>query len=675
MVKSPYARPVVSQPPMLVAALGSVARGLHVFPCEPQSKHPRWKEWQHRATTSEAKICQWWTQRDAVDNNELDNPAIATGLSNLVILDEDTLGEVVRLFETKGWTLPETFTVLTSKGRHYYFAHDHAEDRIGNVGVLKKDGFNVDIRGDGGQVLAPGAVHASGVTYRVENDLPVAPLPGPLRDLLLSSRSSQTAGAREVTGEVTEAKNADAEERWGGYRDRVFADEVKRLDDLPKPWSSGAGWDTTTYEVACNLLQYANSPWFPATVAEVVGRLTTHAPTDTEWTLAQVVAKIESARQTVNGKSRPEPSREHDPAPTPKATSDLLEQAVTRERVAQEARAIVAEERQLKRFTLPAPLRTLADELAMPVEDEVWSVERLLPAGGNLLIAAGYKTGKTTLIQNLVRSLVDGEPFLDEFETTKLSGRVALFNLELTRAQQVRWLRDSGIGHTEQVVLSHLRGLSGVLTTQTGRNWITEQLKRNEVEFWVLDPLARAMSGIDENSNTEVGLFLEQLDEIKSRAGVQELALVAHTGRGAPDAPARARGATRVNDWADVNLTMVKDGNEVRSFTAEGRDVLEGKTRLTYDPATRRLAVLKGAELQRASVSGLVGEVVSVARPFGLKGASGNDLDKGVKGKAEVVREARAEAIRLGLLRVDNSGTWPRFVAVEAPVPVQEKAF
>lgn len=369
-----------------------------------------------------------------------------------------------------------------------------------------------------------------------------------------------------------------------------------------------------------------------------------------------------NARRLREAESGREPWNPHETT-TDAAQQSALDRAVERERATQEARAIVAEERQLKRFRQPEEFRSLSDELELPTVEDEWRIDGLLPAGGNLLIAAGFKTGKTTLIQNLVRSLVDREPFLGQFPTVPLDGRVALMNFELTRAQQVRWLSESGIGNSGQVMLAHLRGQSGILTTGTGREWVTQQLRSNEVEFWVVDPLARAASGVDENSNTEMGLFLEQLDEIKANAGVRELVLVTHTGRTTPDSPARARGATRVNDWADVNLTMVKDSKEVRSFTAEGRDVLVGKTRLSYDPATRRMAVLGEEELLMEAASGLVAEVVAVAAAGGPEGVSGNQLETTIKGRAVAIREARSLAIAQGLLREDTSGRWPRFVA------------
>jgi RecA-family ATPase len=45
-----------------------------------------------------------------------------------------------------------------------------------------------------------------------------------------------------------------------------------------------------------------------------------------------------------------------------------------------------------------------------------------------------------------------------------------------------------------------------------------------------VDPFARAFSG-EENSNSEVGRFLEALDVVKQRAGVKDLILTTHMGR------------------------------------------------------------------------------------------------------------------------------------------------
>jgi hypothetical protein len=91
---------------------------------------------------------------------------LATGeVSGLVVLDidpkhggEDSLDNLL----VKHGKLPETAEVLTGgDGRHIYFRHPGVELR-NSAGVV---GPGLDIRGDGGYVVAPGSTHISGKTY------------------------------------------------------------------------------------------------------------------------------------------------------------------------------------------------------------------------------------------------------------------------------------------------------------------------------------------------------------------------------------------------------------------------------------------------------------------------------------------------------------------------------
>jgi hypothetical protein len=103
------------------------------------------------ATTDEATITHWWT--DMPDANI----GIATGaVSGLVVLDVDGEGGEASLaaLEREHGPLPETPTVLTGKGRHLYFSHP---------GVAVPSRVHVapglDVRGDGGYVVAPPSSH------------------------------------------------------------------------------------------------------------------------------------------------------------------------------------------------------------------------------------------------------------------------------------------------------------------------------------------------------------------------------------------------------------------------------------------------------------------------------------------------------------------------------------
>lgn len=141
-----------------------------------------------------------------VEDLEGYNYGIFTPKSNLIVLDEDTVGALARLAEKLGVSLPETFTVRTHDGRrHYYFARGDLE--IGNGKLV--DG--IDVRaGSNGYVVGPGSLHGTGSTYEVEDwDAPFADLPKPLADLLNEKRS--THGDFEVVEpEPLKGVNLDA---------------------------------------------------------------------------------------------------------------------------------------------------------------------------------------------------------------------------------------------------------------------------------------------------------------------------------------------------------------------------------------------------------------------------------------------------------------------------------
>ena len=96
--------------------------------------------------------------------------------SGCLVLDVDGLEKFKKACRENSWTVPETFTVETGSGKpHYYFLYPHDGATYGNKS-LQRRGF--DIRGVGGQVVAPGSIHPdTGKPYRVVKDIPMAPAP------------------------------------------------------------------------------------------------------------------------------------------------------------------------------------------------------------------------------------------------------------------------------------------------------------------------------------------------------------------------------------------------------------------------------------------------------------------------------------------------------------------
>lgn len=286
------------------------------------------------------------------------------------------------------------------------------------------------------------------------------------------------------------------------------------------------------------------------------------------------------------------------PAEAAAATaSRSLEAEVSRQRLRRDAQRFLDAEEATRTFRVPPSTWSLVEELQIPEEDVTYTVDKVMPTGANVLLTAQFKAGKTTLVNHLTRCLADGERFLGAYNVTPPDGRIALFNYEVDDRQYRRWLRELNIAAAPLVSVLNLRGYRLPVVVDHVEDWIVQWLTERDVKVWIVDPFARAFtgSGLSENDNTEVGRFLDTLDVIKARAGVSDLILPTHTGRAEfEEGQERARGATRLDDWADVRWMLNKDENEQRYFRATGRDVDVPEQALGFDEATRSLKAATG---------------------------------------------------------------------------------
>jgi hypothetical protein len=337
-----------------------------------------------------------------------------------------------------------------------------------------------------------------------------------------------------------------------------------------------------------------------------------------------------------------------------RAFDKLFQDALKHQRMMRRVKRELDLEEHAALWRRPPEYGTLADELAMPEEPVTYRVERVIPTGANVVLTAQYKTGKTTMVNHLVKCLADSEPFLGKYPVQPLDGRVGIFNYEVGRAQYLRWMRDLGIVHTDRVVMSHLRGLRMPLAVRDVEDMVVDWLKRNEVQFWILDPYARALIGSgEENDNSAVGTFLDTLDVIKERAGVTELFMPAHTGRAEQEpGQERARGATRIDDWPDVRWILTKEKDtERRYLKCTGRDVEEGEQAIAYDAETRGLAA---AGVGRTTVRriGLEEEILRFVATN--PGFSTNELKTAFPRRPADVLIALTRLVETGLIRAET---------------------
>lgn len=140
---------------LLEAALEYESFGWSVIPLKPGEKLPllsSWSEYQQRRATDD-EILQWFIDCPNA------NIGIVTGkISGLIVLDidsKDALSEA-----RKQGLLIKTIHADTSKGWHFYYRHPGGEVR-NFAGKLP----GVDLRGDGGYVVAAPSLHPSGKLY------------------------------------------------------------------------------------------------------------------------------------------------------------------------------------------------------------------------------------------------------------------------------------------------------------------------------------------------------------------------------------------------------------------------------------------------------------------------------------------------------------------------------
>lgn len=142
------------------AALIYRKRHWSVIPMQAHGKRPaiRWLEFQHRHA-AESEIEDWYTRWPD------GNVGIVTGvISGLIVLDIDPKhggdASFAELIQQHG-PLPHTIEAITGGGgRHLYFAHPGGRVR-NKVGLAP----GIDLRGDGGCVVAPPSIHSSGKAY------------------------------------------------------------------------------------------------------------------------------------------------------------------------------------------------------------------------------------------------------------------------------------------------------------------------------------------------------------------------------------------------------------------------------------------------------------------------------------------------------------------------------
>lgn len=566
----------------LAAALDYAARGWRVIPIPNGLKHPNRPGWQDAATTDADLIAQWWGEHP--DHGI----GIATGAaSGIWVLDVDVgVGkdgaETLADLEATYGPLPDTVEAITGTGgRHIYFAwpddRDIRNDQAGRLGP------GLDIRGTGGQVLAPPTIHPNGQPYEWELSSPETPAqaPGWLLELLTAPsldrpRLERKPPAQRPDGVALPGDRFEAETSWRTLLEQTGATHL----------------DTRTHHETGQPYELWSRPPMPP--AEPGFR--PHTSATLNYAGGDVLKVFSSnwvvADPTTGTVARLEPDATYtrfgywaavyhggDHSAAASALAEHYAQAAVADWTASDGApppAIAPAE------APPAPALGIrwVDDLAteMPPEPPV-IVEGILRAGELAAIAAPRAIGKTWLSFNLATLLAEGGgAFLGSLEVRR-AARVLYLQGELDEwGSAVRWKMLTGLERP----LPHIAETFDRLRLRTVRRQmkysvdgvsysdehidatlpdsLETAIADHGIDLVIVDPWAVYFAG-NENSNDEAEAVLGALRQVTLRTGVAWLIVHHITGKAERSAWTEPedlwRGATRLGDWASTRITVL----------------------------------------------------------------------------------------------------------------------
>ena len=214
-----------------------VNQGLSVIPIPYAKKIPaiKWAEYQKRRPT-EDELTAWFG-----NGHQKQNIAIITGaVSGIVVVDADS-PEAEQFCEA---VLPLTpRRTKTAKGRHYFYRHPGTPVRNKSRLKINGDILPLDIRADGGYVIAPGSKHPSGAEYKLDGDWKIPTAELPVLDAAVFIEPAPEPKKSESPASVSATAGADVITRARAY-----------LAKIPGA-IEGQGGDAHTLSTACKIVR------------------------------------------------------------------------------------------------------------------------------------------------------------------------------------------------------------------------------------------------------------------------------------------------------------------------------------------------------------------------------------------------------------------------------------
>jgi len=595
-------------------------------------KHPRFAMWQANPLRDPTAIRGVWSTYPHA------NVGIATGApSRFWVLDVDPdnggIESLIELIGMHGGMGPfETYSVVTgSGGDHYYFAMPDDFEPTNRRGALPR---GLDVRGTGGQVVAPPSRSGKG-PYRVADASDIMPAPGWLLELIRPPVWDAPAGVQAAgllpAGAV-------------GQRGPAYAAAAARSLGAELHAAQEGTRNETAFRVACRLIELSNAPWADMSAGQaymfyVAGAQGadgngvhgfSQAEADAVWAHAArqvgdgaaVLPASELAGEALPfvgdstvaptslrlaaGRAGADPFVDPGPAPLPVRSPG----AIGASSVTSQVRGVTSG----VTTSVTDPVMALLDQ--MMTAEQLRALPRPAPLVAGLLNTDSTawligKSGsyKSFVALDLAARVGRGEPWQGR---AVRQGLVVYLVAEGAAGMQLRTdAFERAYGPLKDVLF-----LPRPVQAR-GPEWtvLVEACRRLAPALIVLDTQARISLGLDENSNTDMGMYVEAIDMLRRATGACVLS-VHHIGRSGSD----ARGASALDAAQDTELRchrIARLAFELHVDKQKDQDQA-GVMRLALRPVPGEVDPLTGAD--RSSLvldvgTGLVpGELDGVSR-------------------------------------------------------------
>jgi hypothetical protein len=521
---------------VLDTALAYAHKGLRVIPIKQGEKRPPMQGWQNAATTDPTQIRQWFT--GAFKDCGL---GIATGKfadKYIVVVDVDDREEyrgsdTLYDLEQLHGKLPDTLEAITgSGGRHLYFFTDQP---IYNE-ASGKLGQGLDIRGIGGQVVAPPSIHGNGKPYQWLDGHSIEerkPADMPLWMVLLL-----TAKPEPTTTPATSASLSPLLQDEEGPASRYCA--ATTWHDLLR----ADGWTLAHTD------QTGESHWVRPgkDIREGTSATTGWQGKDILKVFTTSITNLPAGAYTRFGYTA---SMHHHG-----------DRSLFAKKLLQEGKALV-----------PVEQPTITDNILINWQDfwnqsfpeEDWLIEPVIPRNQLVVIFAPGGTGKSLLALYIAAGLATGRNL---FGKDNNPVNVLYMDYEMQQAQLHERLTAMGYNKDTDLSRLHYASLPPIasLDKPEGAKQICDLARSCQAELVIIDTFSRAVEGAENEADTVRNFYRWTAINLKQEG--RSLLRIDHAGK---DIAKGARGTSAKNDDVDLVWQMVRTGDEIKLTATKKR--------------------------------------------------------------------------------------------------------